>query len=284
MFRTIQPVVWAFDCEWVPDAEAGRRLLGLDPDAPEREVFEAMWAAAGATAETPQPFLKTVACRVVSLALVERRVTQSGEVVVRLGSLPKEPHDTEADLLAAFFGAFARRRPQLVGFNSHGADLKILVQRGVVLGLAAPGFCARSERPWEGPDYFHPHSEWNVDLMRVLGGRGATCPSLHELALLSGIPSKRLGDRPTSGAGVADLWLAGEREAIRRYNEVDALTTYLLWLRTSHFAGLLSAEAYAEEEGRVEVLLEQRAEAGAVHLGAFLERWRVLGGAMARTA
>ena len=42
--------------------------------------------------------------------------------------------------------------------------------------MSAPGLCARPDRPWEGPDYFHPHSEWNVDLMRVLGGQKAEVP------------------------------------------------------------------------------------------------------------
>ena len=275
VFRTVQPTVWAFDCEWVPDADAGRCLLGLDPEMPEEEVFEAMWAHAGATPDAPRPFLKTVACRVASIAVVERRVCTSGEVALHLCALPRDADDPEDVLLTAFFDALARRRPQLVGFNSHGADLKVLVQRGVVRGLAAPGLCRRPDRPWEGPDYFHPHSEWNVDLMRILGGRGAVCPTLHEIATLSGIPCKALDDRSTSGADVAALWLAGRRHDIRRYNEVDAVTTYLLWLRTARFAGLFSSEEMAEEEGRLEALLEHHAEEGKTHLGAFLDRWRI---------
>lgn len=284
MFRTIAPTVWAFDCEWVPDADAGRRLLALASDTPEPDVFDAMWQAArirtGATDEASRPFLKLLHCRLASVAVVERRVCASGEIVLNLCSLPREAEDTEADILTAFFDGLERRRPQLVGFNSHGADLKILAQRGLVLGLAAPGLCRRPERPWEGPDYFYPHNDWNVDLMRCVGGRGAACPSLKDLALLAGIPAKTYGgatgEGPCSGGDVADLWLAGDCEAIRRYNEGDAATTYLLWLRTARFAGLLSAVEYAEEEGRVEALLERHAERGDDHLGAFLDRWRVL--------
>lgn len=279
MFRTVQPIVWAFDCEWVPDAEAGRRLLGLPPDLPDAETFEAMWAAAGATPERPRPYLKTALCRIASLAVVERRVYAGGTVGLQLCSLPKQQEDDEARLLGSFFGGLARRRPQLVGYNSHAADLRALIQRGVILGLSAPGLCERPERPWDGPDYFYPHSEWHVDLMRVLGGRGAACPSLREMALLAGIPAKTVaGGSHVSGADVADLWLRGERDAIRRYNEVDAVATYLLWLRTAHFAGCFSAAAYAEEAGRVELLLERLAETGAEHLAAFLERWRCLSG------
>lgn len=273
MFRTIAPTVWAFDCEWVPDADAGRRLLGLDPSTPESDVFDAMWAAAGATGDNPRPFLKLAHCRLASIAVVERRERPDGDVALSLCSLPRE-EESESAILTACFGGLARRRPQLVGFNSQGADLKLLVQRGLVLGLSAPGLCTRPDRPWEGPDYFHPHNEWNVDLMRCLGGRGAACPSLRDLALLAGIPAKLSGNGPCSGQNVADHWLAGDRGEIRRYNECDALTTYLLWLRTAHFAGLFTGVEYAVEEGRVEALLERHVEEGAIHLAAFLERWR----------
>lgn len=289
MFRTIQPTVWAFDCEWVPDADAGRRLHHLPPDCPEADAFAAMWAAAGATPEQPRPFLKTYLSRVASIAVVERRVGCDGEVSLRLRSLPSNPAQSEPALLRAFFDGMAKRRPQLVGFNSRGSDLYVLVQRGLAHGLCAAGLCARPERPWDGPDYFWHRSEWHLDLMRLLGGRGSTCPSLRELALVAGIPAKvglRSNPAPTdspsmppsgmSGADVVDCWLAGDREIIRHYNEVDAVVTYLLWLRAARLIGLLSSAEFVTEEARVEIMLERRAEGGALHLQAYLERWRVM--------
>lgn len=278
----MQPVVWAFDAEWVPCARVGRHRLGLDPEMPEADVFEAMWQAAGATDERPRPFLKLAWCRVVSVAVVERRATCSGDPVVTLCSLPRGAQDDEADLLRAFVGGLARRRPQLVGFNSHGSDLPIIRQRAFAHGIAAPGLCARPERPWSGPDYSHPHNEWNVDLMRVLGGRGVACPALADLAALAGVPAKRLGEHPVDGGDVADLWLGGRAEDIRRYNECDALTTYLLWTRAVRLSGLWSDEQAIAEEGAVERLLESRGGAEAAHLRAFLERWRAVGSPLAR--
>ena len=279
MFRSVQPVVWAFDCEWVPCARSGRLLLGLDPATPEPDVFRAMWDAAGATADRPRPFLPLAHCRVASVAVVERRARPDGSVTVALCSAPRDPGAPEADVLRPFLDGLARRRPQLVGYHSHGADLPVLRQRALALGLAAPALCARPEKPWEGPDYSHPYNEWNVDLLRVLGGRrGPSSPRLGDLAALCGVPAKALGDRAVSGADVADLWLAGDRGAIRRYNEADALTTYVLWLRTARLAGLFSAAEHAAEEGRVERLLEREADArepaDADHLRAFLDRWR----------
>ena len=49
MFKTVAKDVWAFDVEWVPDADAGRRLHQLPHDVEESEVFEAMWKAGGAS-------------------------------------------------------------------------------------------------------------------------------------------------------------------------------------------------------------------------------------------
>ena len=276
MFRAVRPVVWSFDCEWVPCAATGRLLLGLDPGTPEPDVFRALWDAAGASPERPRPFLKLAWCRVVSVAVVERRRHRDGLVSLALRSLGGAG-TTEADVLSPFFDGLARRRPQLVGYHSHGADLPILRQRALALGLRAPGLCARPERPWSGPDFSHPHNDWNVDLLRALGGRrGATAPRLATLAALCGIPAKSLRGQSTSGADVADLWLDGRADDVRRYNECDAVTTHLLWARTARLAGLLSPDGHADEEARVEVLLERRAAQGDAHLGDFLQRWRML--------
>src|SRR5690606_7017899 len=80
-------------------------------------------------------------------------------------------------------------------------------------------------------------------LMEVLGGRGSRAVSLREMAVLVGLPAKP----PASGRSVADLWLDGRYDEVVAYNEGDAVTTYLLWLRTAHFAGRFTAEAYARQ-------------------------------------
>ena len=43
---------------------------------------------------------------------------------------------------------------------------------------------------------------------------------------------------------------------------LDALTTYLLWLRTAHFAGHFSDEAHAAEVERVRDLLHRASPTG----------------------
>jgi predicted PolB exonuclease-like 3'-5' exonuclease len=160
-----------------------------------------------------------------------------------------------------------------VGYNSLSADLKVLIQRGIANGLQACEFCMRPEKPWEGVDYFSDYSDWNVDLFKILGGRGKSSPSLNEMALISGIPGKMDVD----GQQVAHLWLNHELDKIIAYNECDALTTYLLWLRLSHFSGHFTTEEYMDEQERVKVLLRTEGEKpDRIHLQNFMEKWEYL--------
>jgi predicted PolB exonuclease-like 3'-5' exonuclease len=80
MIKSIPEEVWAFDCEWVPDLQAGRLLYHLPDELPAGEVLRIMWEQGGATAENPTPFLRTLYCRVVSIATVIRRTLKNGEV------------------------------------------------------------------------------------------------------------------------------------------------------------------------------------------------------------
>ncbi len=273
MIKSVMQRVWAFDAEWVPDPEAGRLLYAV-PDSVRdpHEVMRIMWERGGATADDPTPFLKTVVCRVVSIAAVERRVKPGGEVSLSLTSLPHDVSDPdqtgEAAVIGSFLEAVGRNKPQLVGYNSLDADLKIFVQRGVVNGVSAAAFASRPDKPWEGVDYFARTSDWNIDLRNVLGGFGRTVPSLHEIATLSGIPGKMEVD----GNQVAELWLAGELRKIVEYNEFDALTTYLVWLRVAHFAGHFTREEYSEEQEHLRRMLEDLG-GKREHLRKYLAEW-----------
>lgn len=274
MFKTVANEVWAFDAEWVPDPKTGRLLYGLPQDTPDRDVIETMWRQGGATEKDPQPYLKTLLCRLVSIAYVIRKVRGDGQVSLSLLSLPKnaesESDRDEAHMLTRFLEGIGRNKPQLVGYNSQGADIKILIQRSIVNGISAPGFCQRPEKPWEGVDYFARGSEAHVDLQEVVSSWGKTTPSLHELAMLCGIPGKM----EVNGQEVAEMWLAGDLKGIVAYNELDALTTYLVWLRMAHFGGFFSPEAYAEEQERVRALIANRARRpGAEHLLTYQAEW-----------
>jgi predicted PolB exonuclease-like 3'-5' exonuclease len=121
----------------------------------------------------------------------------------------------------------------------------------------------------EGIDYFVKHGDWNVDLKDVLtgSGYGKSTPSLNEICAACGIPGKGAVD----GSSVLELWQRGEIAEIVRYNQADALRTYLLHLRVLHLAGFIDL---AVEESRLAAMLETLARMeGNEHLRAFLEEW-----------
>jgi 3'-5' exonuclease len=277
MFKTIKDNLWAFDVEWVPDQLAGRLLYGIeDVGATERQIFERMWAEGGATAENPQPFLKTVACRVVSIAALERRAHRDG-VTLRLLALPRDASDpeqaSERHILSTFLNAVGEYTPQLVGFNSSDADLKILIQRALTNRIQAVKFNSRPNKPWEGIDYYARDNDCHIDIKQVVSAWGKGTPSLHEIATLCGVPGKMDMD----GDAVADAWLSGNHQKIVDYNECDAVTTFLVWLRLAYFGGKISAEQYEYEEEEVrELLMREATDNGKEHLGRYLDEWHRL--------
>ncbi|HIA57835.1 MAG TPA: hypothetical protein EYN97_10615 [Candidatus Lambdaproteobacteria bacterium] len=277
MFKTVNKDVWAFDAEWVPDPEAGRRLYQLQEDTSDSEVIRKMWEEGGADEENPMPYLKTTICRVISIAAVVRTEKENGDVALSLTALPHDITDpqqtTEAAILSRFLNAVGEKKPQLVGFNSAKADLKVLLQRAVANGIQAAKFAKRPNKPWEGYDYFDArNSEGHVDLIEILGSYGKSNPSLNEMATVCGIPGK-MG---ISGEEVAPMWLEGRLAEIVAYNECDALSTYLIWLRMAYFGGFFDPQQYTEEQARVRNLLSTEGTLpGKEHLLEFLERWEM---------
>jgi hypothetical protein len=264
--------VWAFDAEWVPDPASGRRAYDLPREMPDEEVLARMWLEAGATPEDPRPYLKTILCRVVSVAAVVRKQVRPQQYSIELRSLPppeKQDMD-EGELLSRFLTGVGKAKPQLVGFNSQSADLPIMVQRAMVNRLSLPEFCARPAKPWEGVDYFARGSDYNIDLKEEVGGWGRATPSLHEIATACGIPGKI----DTAGGDVVDLWTKGDIRRIVQYNECDALTTFLVWSRLALVAGQVSADEHAaNEEGIRSILTSRSVEAVNGHLRVYAEKW-----------
>ena len=284
MIKKVYDRVLSFDIEWAPDVAAGQLLHGTVQDSPaaEWDAYQALWRAGGATEENPQPYLKTCLCRIVSIAGIFREYNPDGNhTSLRLISMPADPDDldkwTEAHLIETFLKAIGQKKPQLVAYNSGNADLPILVQRAVQLGLHCPEFCERPDKPWEGADYFSTYSEHHVDLAKLLGA-GRNTPSLHEMATLSGIPGKL----DMSGDGVARLWGLGKRKQIVDYNEFDAFTTHLLWARVAHFSGHFTTEQYLHEQKLVRELIEEEIGRGKGHLQRFLDKWDELSAFFAR--
>ncbi|HEY9908226.1 MAG TPA: hypothetical protein V6D18_11560 [Thermosynechococcaceae cyanobacterium] len=273
MFKSVSRHVCAFDLEWVPDPTSGRRVYGLPAARSDAEVFEVMWAKAGATADKPRPHLKTALCRVVAVSAVVREQQNDGDIHLRLTTLPRQLDQLmdEGELISTFLGYLGQHHPQLVGFNSQTADLPILLQRGLVAGISAADFCRRADKGW-GSDYFSRHGDAHIDLKSILSGWGIATPTLHELAAAMGVPGQ-VGTQPHD---VVDWWVEGDLRSIVAQSQFDALSTYLVWLRAARFAGFFSAEQYLEEQERVRGMVGDRIAQGDSHLTPYLNRWNSL--------
>jgi predicted PolB exonuclease-like 3'-5' exonuclease len=261
--------VWAFDCEWAPDVSAGRRLYGLDSGVDDAEVLRVMWEMGGATPEDPRPFLKTILCRICSIAAVVRYKSPPGNPQIAIAAIgaPDDPSGGAPDeklILKRFLeDGYSVRRPVLVGYNSRNADVHILLQRAFVNGLQLPSFFRESTaKPW---------NQNGIDLMDFLGGHGkGYSASLDEVANLCGIPGKL----DTTGDDVARLYYGGRARAVVEYNMFDALTTYLVWLRAELVSGRFTAQQYADEQCRLHMLIEHEAKLPhGAYLQAYLDAW-----------
>src|SRR5215204_4966591 len=265
-----------FDLEWVPDAAGAQRLLGLPETISESEAISELWKYSGATDENPRPFVKYLFSRVVSIAFLSLRMVERDGVHVtefKLHSLPRLPlQEREVDesyIIERFLYFIGEREPNLVGFNSNDSDLQVLIQRGLVNEISAAWFCARPDKPWEGRDYFYRFGEQHLDLLRLFSN-GSMKPTLNELARFCGFPGKI----DVKGDQVVDMWLNGDVQEIVEYNQIDALNTYLLWLRVVHFCGKLTDEEYQTEQFTFRDFLEEEcSKPAAQHVRKFLDCW-----------
>lgn len=269
-----------FDLEWVPDAAGAKRLFDLPEETTEAEAMQRLWESCPQyDAETnPRPFLKYMFSRVVSAAFLSRKAFYNAErervVEFTLNSLPRLPIESdeveEAAIIERFLYFIGERCPQLIGHNSNDSDLQVLIQRGIINEVTAPAFCERPNKPWEGRDYFDGrNSDAHVDLAKKFSG-GAMMPKLDELAKLCGFPGKI----DVKGDQVTDLWLARDITKIVEYNQVDALNTYLVWLRMVYFSGQIGEEEYVMEQEQFREFLDAEVEKPEKQfLAEFIAKW-----------
>jgi hypothetical protein len=149
----------------------------------------------------------------------------------------------EAVLLAAFAHAMETSADvHLVTWNGRGFDLPVLAMRSLRHKLAAPWY-------YKSRDVRYRYStEGHLDLMDFLSDYGGSRQArLGDVARLCGLPGKT----DMSGDKVADLWArAGEhpgedaslRERVARYCLQDTLQTALVFARTRHLLGKVTAE------------------------------------------
>ncbi|WP_053958018.1 3'-5' exonuclease [Sulfobacillus thermosulfidooxidans] len=219
--------ILVFDCETIPDPRCGATetdTSGLKPGCQQIVALAAAWIDEGGSLQ-----------RLAALGTVE---------------------SPEAELVQQFFQIVETYHPRLVGWNSSGFDLPVLVYRAMVHHVVAPKFYTWGA-PYQGyRKRFDEDS--HLDLMDVLSFYGAsTRMKLDEMARILGIPGKQELD----GSQVAYAEAAGQRAAIRQYCVSDVLTTALIYGRYAAHRGWWTADQYHGFVASVDTWLAQQPEA-----------------------
>lgn len=252
--------VLAFDIETVPDVDTGRRLLALDGlgDTDIARIMRQRQQQASGT-ELMRHHLN----RIVAVAVVLR----SGDLF-RVWSLGTA-ESSERELVERFFDGIERYSPNLVSWNGGGFDLPVLHYRAMLHGVGAPRYweSGDDDQSFRWNNYLSRFHSRHTDLMDVLAAyQPRAWAPLDDIAQMLGFPGK-LG---MDGSGVWEAHLAGEVERIRAYCEIDALNTFLVYLRYELMRGRLSADAYERE---CEVVREGLRADERDHLAEFLRAW-----------
>lgn len=271
MLKKLYPATLAFDCEWVPDPVAIRRTMALPDSLSDADCIERAWAEARTAANEPQPYLKVILSRIVSVCGVIRKQTATGAELklVIFPPVNEVGKWDEAKIIGTFLLGAGKNEAQLVGYNCLTSDLPALVQRAMVNNLSCPDFGRRPDKPWEGPDYFSSFGDYVFDVGKVISF-GRQMPTLHQAATACGIPGKI----DAAGDQVFELWRTGRHREIIEYNVFDALTTYLLWLRCANFTGLFPGDEYRQEQDAVAALLQREIAAGHTFLAKYVALWK----------
>lgn len=263
-----------FDIETVADAEAARRLLGLEA-ATEDELREALSHYFLEKTEGRNPFPRHPFHQVVAISyahLIRERGEEGEEFVLKRVGSGGEVKSSERELIQGFFQLIEMRAPQLVSYNGRGFDIPVLKYRAMVHELSCPRWFKEGSR-YDSYDARFSHV-YHLDLLEVFSDFGASSRcTLEEIAAVLSIPAKLV----SHGADVQDLYERKQLEHIRNYCETDVCATLLMFLRWCHFNGSLRRGPYRRCLAGFAHYLEAEREARP-HLGAFLDAWRAMQG------
>ncbi len=254
--------ILAFDVETAPDVKSARHLYGLqglsDADVA-RVMFEKRRQETG-----DSDFLRHHLHQIIAIAAVLRHADS-----LRVWSLG-DPSADEAELIRRFFDGIERYAPTLVSWNGSQFDLPVLHYRALLHGVTGARYWDTGEhdREFRWNNYLNRYHERHTDLMDVLSAyQPRAAAPLDEVARMLGLPGK-LG---MSGDSVWEHYRAGRIEHIRSYCEIDALNTYLIYLRWELLRGNLDPEQWRREQQLVRDTLKSD---GRPHLATYLANWQ----------
>ncbi len=257
--------VLIFNIETVPDIAGGKvihSLQGLDDESTAKALFHLQ------KQKTGSDFLPLHLQKIVAISVVYRGMGDDMGHEVSIRSLG-DVNSTEAELLSLFFKEIEQRTPIIVSWNGTGFDLPIIHYRTLKNKVSAPGYWEKGDNnnAFRYDNYLSRYHERHTDLMDVLASynHNAAAP-LHDIAMLLGFP----GNVGMDGAQVWDEYQNNHVAEIREYCEIDALNTYLVYLRYQLMRGELKSEELETEFSLLRDVLEN---SGKSHLEEFSKAW-----------
>ncbi len=250
-----------FDIETIPDLEGGRQLYGLHGiDA--KATAKAMLAARRAKIPDSD-FLPLHQHRVIAIS-VAARWSKDQFGVRTLG----DPDSDEKEIVQKFF-AIVEKSPTLVSWNGTGFDLPVLQYRALIHSIPSVTYWDtgefNSEFKWN--NYQSRYHKRHIDLMDTLSRfQPRAFASLDDICKLIGLPGK-IG---VGGDKVFDTYLDGKLQEIRDYCEIDALSTYLVYLRFELIRGNYTMQRY---ENELQLVRDWLANSNESHFQQFLSVW-----------
>ncbi|MDE0310251.1 MAG: 3'-5' exonuclease [Acidiferrobacterales bacterium] len=252
----------AFDIETIPDLEGGRKLFDLD-GIDDKETAKAMLAARREKVANAD-FLPLHQHRVVAISLAARwGKDQFG--VRTLGDIESD----EKEIVQKFFN-IVEKSPTLISWNGNGFDLPVLQYRAMIHSIPSVTYwdTGKFNSDFKWSNYQSRYHNRHVDLMDILSRyQPRACAPLGDICKLIGLPGK-LG---VGGSNVFDAYLEGDLQGIRDYCEIDALTTFLVYLRFELIRGIYTEQRY---ENELQLVRNWLSESDAGLFQQFLSAWK----------
>jgi len=265
--------LFVFDIETIPDIDVVKNLCHVSEnssvDQLRDQLKEYHLDITDGKNDFPRQLFHQVACVSFVSADIERfggyeryhlQEIRSG------GSISSDEHE----IVNGLFRFLEKRKSRLISFNGRTFDLPVLKYRALKHSIDI-GWLYKDGDKWNS--YTSRYStDWHCDLLDVLSDFGLSARiKLREVCAILDIPCKYDID----GSNVQSLYDKGMIGYIRNYCEIDAIITYIVYLRYAFISGRITKQSYKKSiEDLIVYIEKERLERS--HLGEFLDKWRLL--------
>lgn len=216
--------ILAFTLTTIPDTDGLRAIYGASEYTTADQLAEIAFQQG--RQRHVQDFLPLHLHRIATISCTLRDAEH-----FRIWSLG-EKQDTEAMLIQHLFDAVEKYKPQSVSWNGAEFDLPLLGYRALIHRLSAP-------RQWDVSK-----REQHTSMVNELSCHQPQAQAArYDIARLCGLPAPA-DIEPNQ---IWSDWRAGKLDQLRHRCEIDALNTYLIYLRLQRLRSSITLEQYETE-------------------------------------